>query len=103
MLHYGRSNFIPQHSGKQCYPSDPTRPERRHSKPSTAQVKCDGNGRLNMRQVVNGVMYAPSGGRQRRYIPKDSPSMSAVHAYFGRWKYDCVLERAHDILYAMCR
>ncbi len=56
-----------------------------------------------MRQVVNGVMLAPSGGRQWRDIPKASPSTGAVHAYFGRRNYDGVLKRAHDILYVMCR
>jgi transposase len=56
-----------------------------------------------MRQAVNGVMYIPSTGCQRRYIPKDLPPRSTVNEYFCLWSYNGTLEKIHDLLYVKCR
>jgi transposase len=37
---------------------------------------------VNLREVVNGLMYVLSTGCQWRAIPKDLPPRSTVHGYF---------------------
>jgi transposase len=41
-----------------------------------------GKRRVDMRAVMNGVMYILSTGCQWRYIPKDFPPRSTLHDYF---------------------
>jgi Putative transposase of IS4/5 family (DUF4096) len=41
--------------------------------------------RVDMREVVNGIMYILSTGCQWRYLPKDLPSKSTVFRYFDLW------------------
>ena len=43
---------------------------------------------VNMREVVNGVMYVLSTGCQWRYIPKDLPPRSTVNGYLCQWGWD---------------
>ena len=62
-----------------------------------------GKRRVDMRQVVNGVMYVLSTGCQWRYIPKDLPPRSTVNGYFCQWSYDGTLENIHHALYVKCR
>ena len=59
--------------------------------------------RLDMRQVVNGVMDVLSTGCQWRYIPKDLPPRSTVNRYFCQWSYDGTLKNIHHALYLKCR
>jgi transposase len=62
-----------------------------------------GKRRVNLREVVNGVMYVLSTGCQWRYIPKDLPPRSTVNGYFCLWSYDGTLEDIHHELYVKCR
>ena len=48
---------------------------------------------VNIREVVNGLMYILSTGCQWRAIPKDLPPKSSVYDYFDLWTYDGTLER----------
>ena len=64
----------------------------------------DGNTRtVNVREVMNGLMYSLRTGCQRRTIPKDLPPRSTVNYYFCRWQYEGTLERLHHALYVLCR
>ena len=58
---------------------------------------------VDMREVVNGVMYVLSTGCQWRYIPKDLPPRSTVNGYFCLWGWDGTLEKMHHALYVKCR
>jgi transposase len=58
---------------------------------------------VNVREVVNGIMYVLSTGCQWRYLPKDLPPKSTVHRYFELWNWDGTLERIHHALYEKCR
>ena len=69
----------------------------------TARQERGGKRRVDMREVVNGVMYVLSTGCQWRYIPKDLPPRSTVNGYFCLWGYDGTLERMHHALYVKCR
>ena len=58
---------------------------------------------VNLREVVNGLMYVLSTGCQWRAIPKDLPPRSTVHGYLDLWNWDGTLERIHHTLYVKCR
>jgi transposase len=86
------------------YPSDLTDAEWEHIKPLIPPAKRGGGKRrVNMREVVNGVMYVLSTGCQWRYIPKDLPPRSTVNDSFCLWSYDSPLENIHHALYVRCR
>ncbi len=86
------------------YPSDLTDAEWEHIKPLIPPAKRGGGKRrVDMRQVVNGVMYVQSTGCQWRYIPKDLPPRSTVNEYFCPWSYNGTLEKIHHTLYIKCR
>ena len=86
------------------YPSDLTDAEWAHIGPLIPPAKRGGGKRrVDMREVVNGVMYVLSTGCQWRYIPKDLPPRSTVNDYFCLWSYNGTLEKIHDALYVKCR
>ena len=62
-----------------------------------------GKRRVDLRQVVNGVMYILSTGCQWRYLPKDLPPRNTVHDYLSLWGWDGTLDRIHNALYLKCR
>lgn len=86
------------------YPSDLTDEEWAQIEPLIPPAKRGGNKRrVNMREVVNGLMYVLSTGCQWRAIPKDLPPRSTVHDYFDLWSWDGTLRRIHQALYERCR
>ncbi len=86
------------------YPSDLTDDEWQLIEPLIAPTKRGGRKReVNVREVMNGVMYILSTGCQWRAIPKDLPPRSTVFAYLDLWSYDGTLERIHHELYVRCR
>ncbi len=86
------------------YPSDVTGDEWARIEKLIPPAKGGGNKRtVNIREVVNGLMYLLSAGCQWRAIPKDLPPRSTVHGYFDRWDCDGTLDRIHHALYVRCR
>jgi len=86
------------------YPSDLTDDEWQFIEPLIPPAKRGGRRReVNVREVMNGVMYVLSTGCQWRAIPKDLPPRSTVFAYLDLWSYDGTLERIHYELYVRCR
>ena len=86
------------------YESDLSDAEWAEVEPLIPPAKPGGNKRtVDIRQVVNGVMYVLSTGCQWRAIPKDLPPRSTVHDYLERWTWDGTLERLHHALYVKCR
>jgi len=86
------------------YPSDLTNQEWALVEPLIPPPKRGGAKRtVNVREVVNGLMYVLSTGGQWRAIPKDLPARSTVYDYFDLWSWDGTLERIHDALYLRCR
>ena len=64
------------------YPSDLTDDEWAHVEPLIPPAKRGGNKRhVEVREVMNGIMYVLSTGCQWRAIPKDLPPRSTVHDY----------------------
>jgi transposase len=86
------------------YPSDLTDDEWACVEASIPPAKHGGRRReVNIREVLNGVMYVLSTGCQWRYIPRDLPPRSTLHDYFQRWHDDGTLGRIHHSLYMACR
>ncbi len=86
------------------YPSDLTDEEWAHVAPLIPPAKPGGNKRtVNLREVMNGVMYVLSTGCQWRALPKDLPPKSTVHDYLILWSCDGTLDRIHYALYVACR
>ena len=86
------------------YPRDLTDAEWQLVKPLIPPAKRGGGKRtVNIREVVNGVMYVLSTGCQWRYIPKDLPPRSTVNGYFCQWGWDGTLQKIHHTLYVKCR
>jgi transposase len=86
------------------YPSDLTDDEWAIIGPLIPPAKRGGNKRtINVREVVNGLMYILSTGCQWRALPKDLPPRSTVNDYFRRWDHNRTLDRIHHALYIQCR
>ena len=86
------------------YPTDLTDEEWALVAPLIPPAKGGGNKRsVNLREVVNGLMYVLGTGCQWRAMPKDLPPRSTVHGYFDLWDYDGTLKRLHHALYVACR
>jgi transposase len=86
------------------YPSDLTDEEWAQVEPLLPPAKRGGAKRtVNLREVVNGLLYVLSTGCQWRAIPKDLPPKSTVYDYFDLWDWDGTLSRIHWELYVKCR
>ena len=86
------------------YPSDLTDGEWGLVEPLIPPARRGGNRRhVDVREVMNGIMYILSTGCQWRAIPKDLPPRSTVHDYLDLWSYDGTLDRIHHALYMECR
>jgi transposase len=100
-----RSKNRPKYNrDKLRYRSDLTDEEWAHIEPLIPAAKHGGRKRkIDVREVVNGIMYVLSTGCQWRYVPKDLPPKSTLYDYFDLWAYDGTLERIHHTLYVKCR
>src|SRR5512138_2067104 len=58
---------------------------------------------LEMRQVVNAILYVVVGGIQWRMLPKEYPAWQSVYGYFRAWRNDHTWQRIHDTLRAEVR
>jgi transposase len=86
------------------YESDLTDEEWAEIAPLLPPARPGGNKRsVNLREVMNGLMYILSTGCQWRAIPKDLAPRSTIYDYFDRWQWDGTLERIHHALYSKCR
>jgi transposase len=58
---------------------------------------------VDVREILNGILYVLGTGCQWRALPKDLPPKSTVHNYFTLWEWDGTLDRIHHHLYVMPR
>jgi transposase len=83
------------------YPSDLTDEEWALIGPLIPPAKKGGNKRtVDVRAVINGVMYILSTGCQWAALPKDLPPRSTVNDYLRRWDDDRTLDAS--ITRSMC-
>ncbi len=55
-------------------------------------------GRYEMREIVNAILYQARTGCQWRYLPHDLPPYGAVYYYFAKWRDDGTDQTIHDLL-----
>lgn len=58
---------------------------------------------LEMRQVLNALLYLLVGGIQWRMLPQEYPPWQSVYYYFRRWRDDGTWRRIHERLRAQVR
>lgn len=86
------------------YPSDLTDAEWALVAPLIPPAKRGGRRReVDVREVLNGLLYVLSTGCQWRAVPKDLPPRSTLFDYFDLWNWDGTLGRIHEELYVKCR
>jgi transposase len=86
------------------YPSDLTDAEWALVEPLIPPAKRGGRRReVDVREVLNGLLYVLSTGCQWRAVPKDLPPKSTLFSYFDLWNWDGTLGRIHQELYVKCR
>ena len=86
------------------FPSDVTDGQWRLIAPSIPPPKPGGRPReVDMREVVNGMLYVVRTGCSWRQLPHDFPPWITVYYYFRRFQDDGTWKRIHDRLRARVR
>ena len=84
---------------KESYPNDLTDAQWEDLEPLLPLAKPGGRARtVDMRQVINGILYVLRSGCPWRMMPHDLPPWSTAWGYFRRWRKDGNWERIHDAL-----
>jgi putative transposase len=82
------------------YPSNLTDAQWAYVEPEVARQK-EGAGRprrIDLREVVNALLYMDRTGCQWRMLPSDFPRPGTVRYYFDKWTDDRTLVRINDLL-----
>ena len=86
------------------YPSDMTEEEWGQLAALIPPARRGGCTRtVNIREVLNGLLYVLSTGCQWRAIPTDLPPRSTIFDYLERWQADGTLGQIQTTLYVRCR
>ncbi|MBX3061313.1 MAG: IS5 family transposase, partial [Anaerolineae bacterium] len=89
---------------KQLYPTDLTDSQWDYIKKLLPSAKLGGRPRsLDLRQVINAILYVTVSGIQWRMLPYEYPKWKSVYHYFRAWRKDGTWSRLHDILRAQVR
>jgi putative transposase len=89
---------------KQLYPTDLTDSQWDLIKEMLPKARPGGRPRnLEMRKVVNAILYLVVGGIQWRMLPKEYPKWQSVYHYFREWRKSGLWKRIHDSLRARVR
>jgi transposase len=60
-------------------------------------------GRYEMREIVNAILYQGRTGCQWDYLPHDLPPRSAAYYYFAKWRDDGTDQTIHELLRCQVR
>ena len=86
------------------YPSDLTDAEWALIEPFIPPARRGGRRRtVDVREVLNGLLYVLATGCQWRALPKDLPPKSAVHDYLTLRAWDGTLRRLRHALFVQVR
>ena len=81
------------------YPSDLTDSQWEQLSPLIPGPKSGGRPRqVDMREVINAIVYVLRSGCTWRMIPHDLPPWGTVWRYFREWRNDGTWERIHEAL-----
>src|SRR3954466_8853511 len=83
------------------YPSDLTRTQWKRLQPLLPPAKPGGRPReVDLREILNGILYIARGGCAWRMMPKDLPPWSTCYDYFRKCRDDGTWSGANDTLRA---
>jgi transposase len=88
-------------SPRKAYPSDLTDDQWPILEPLVSPPVTDGLGRpqeVDLREVVNAILYLNHSGCQWDMLPHDLPAKSTVYGYFARWRDDGTWQKIVDTL-----
>ena len=81
------------------YPSDLTDAQWEELAPLLPPAKPGGHPRtVEVREVINGILYVLRSGCTWRMMPHDLPPWSTAWGYFRRWRKDGTWQRIHEAL-----
>jgi putative transposase len=81
------------------YPTDLSDDQWKLVEPLIPKAKTGGRPRtVDMREVLNGVLYMLRGGCAWRLLPHDFPAWNTVYYYFWLYRREGEWERIHDAL-----
>jgi putative transposase len=81
------------------YPSDLTDAQWSMIEPLIPPAEPGGRSReVNIREVINGVLYLNRSGNSWRMLPHEFPPWGTVHYYYRRFRLDGTWSKIHDHL-----
>lgn len=84
------------------YPTDLTDEQwaliKPHIPPDKSGTRKGGRPPVDVRTVVNGLMYFARSGCQWRMLPREFGPWSTVHHYYRLWRRSGLLQTIHDAL-----
>jgi putative transposase len=88
----------------QLYPTDLTDSQWNIIQGMSPPAKSGGRPRsLEMRQVLNAIVYVVVSGVQWRLLPQEYPKWQSVYSYFRTWRREGIWQRIHDTWRAKVR
>jgi putative transposase len=91
---------------RQAYPSDLTNEQWGLLKPLLPPPRTDHIGRpreIDLREVINAILYLNRSGCQWDMLPHDLPPKSTVYDYFAQWRDDGTWQKLIDALRTQVR
>ena len=84
---------------RKSYPSDLTDEQWKILGPLLPPAKPGGRPRtVDLREVVNGILYLLRSGCPWRMVPHDLPPWQTLYKYFRSWTMDGTWERVNETL-----
>lgn len=97
-----KKRHSPRHRTSYPYPSDLTDRQWNLIAPLLQIVTVSRPGgaprQVDLRDVVNAILYLIRTGCSWRQLPHDFPAWQTVYGYFSRWKNDGTVAKIHDAL-----
>ena len=82
-----------------AYPSDLTDKQWAEIQSLIPAAEPGGREReVNLREVLNGILYLLRGGISWRMLPHDLPPWGTVHYYYRRFRLDGTWIKIHDVI-----
>ena len=89
---------------RKSYPSDLTDEQWDVLFPALPPARTGGRPRtVDLREVINGILYVLRAGCSWRMIPHDLPPWQTLYKYFRQWTRNGTWERVHETLRPMVR